>query len=171
MKEALEIRLKMTSMINQSIYGTLKPRLFWVSFTIALHLFLFFATLISRYCTEVIIHLVLPAESGPSKGSSSPGFTGRLGWYFLGIGQVLANIFYFLTWQWYLYLYNFFLVLRVGLSGLRITWSPWDPKFVGSNLAEVDGFFQDVKILRTSPLGGTLSWGSQVWDFRLIKEP
>ena len=27
---------------------------------------------------------------------------------------------------------------------------------------EVDGFFQDVKILSTSPPGGTLSWGSQV---------
>ena len=36
-----------------------------------------------------------------------------------------------------------------------------DPRFVGSNPAEVDGFFQDVKILSTSPQGGTLSWGSE----------
>ena len=36
------------------------------------------------------------------------------------------------------------------------------PRFVGSNLTEVDGFFQDVKILSTSPPGGTLSWGSRV---------
>ena len=32
-------------------------------------------------------------------------------------------------------------------------------------------FFQDVKILSTSPPGCTLSWGSRVWDFRLAKEP
>ena len=31
--------------------------------------------------------------------------------------------------------------------------------------------FQDVKILSTSPPGETLSWGSRVWDFRLVKEP
>ena len=31
-------------------------------------------------------------------------------------------------------------------------------------------FFQDVKVLCTSPLGGTLSRGSQVWDFELVKE-
>ena len=30
-------------------------------------------------------------------------------------------------------------------------------RFAGSNPAEVDGFFQDVKILSTSPPGGTLS--------------
>ena len=37
--------------------------------------------------------------------------------------------------------------------------------------AKVDVFFQDVKILNTSPAGGTLSCGSRVWDFRLRKEP
>ena len=36
---------------------------------------------------------------------------------------------------------------------------PRDPRFAGSNAAEVDGFFQDVKIMSTSPPGGTLSWG------------
>ena len=32
----------------------------------------------------------------------------------------------------------------------------------GSNPAEVNGFFEDVKILSTSPLGGTLSRGCRV---------
>ena len=46
--------------------------------------------------------------------------------------------------------------------GLGVTCSPRDPRFAGSNPAEVDGFFQDVKILNTSPPGGNLSWGSRV---------
>ena len=50
----------------------------------------------------------------------------------------------------------------VGLGGLGVTCSPRDPRFADSNPAEVDGFFQDVKILNTSPPGGTLSWGSRV---------
>ena len=33
----------------------------------------------------------------------------------------------------------------VGLGGLKVTCSPRDPKFAGSNPAEVDGFFQEVK--------------------------
>ena len=53
-------------------------------------------------------------------------------------------------------------MLLVGLGGLGITCSPRDPRFAGSNTAEVDEFFQDVKILSTSPPGGTLSWGSRV---------
>ena len=55
--------------------------------------------------------------------------------------------------------------LRVGnvdLGGLRVPCSPRDPRFAGSNPAEVDGLFQDVKILSTGPSGGTLSWGSRV---------
>ena len=35
----------------------------------------------------------------------------------------------------------------VSLVGLEVTYSPRDPRFAGSNPAEVDGFFQDVKIL------------------------
>ena len=35
----------------------------------------------------------------------------------------------------------------VGLGGLRVTCSPRDPRFAGSNPAEVDGFFQDVEII------------------------
>ena len=63
------------------------------------------------------------------------------------------------------------LYCRVGLGGLRVPCLPRDPKFAGSNMAEFDGFFQDVKILITSPPGGTLRWGSRFWDFRLVKEP
>ena len=45
---------------------------------------------------------------------------------------------------------------QVGLGGLGVMCLPKDPRFAGSNPAEVDGFFQDVKILSTSPQGGTL---------------
>ena len=58
----------------------------------------------------------------------------------------------------------------IGLGALGVTCSPRDPRFAGSNPAEVDGFFQDVKTLSTSPPGGTLSWGSRVSNFRLVKE-
>ena len=47
----------------------------------------------------------------------------------------------------------------VGLGGLEVTCSFRDPRFAGSNPAEVDGFFQDVKILSTNPSGETLSLG------------
>ena len=50
----------------------------------------------------------------------------------------------------------------VGHGGLGVTCSPRDPMFAGSNPTEVDGFSQDVKILSTSPPGGTLSCGSRV---------
>ena len=43
----------------------------------------------------------------------------------------------------------------VCLRGLGVTCSPRDPRFVGSNPNEVDGFFQDVKILSSNPPGGT----------------
>ena len=66
---------------------------------------------------------------------------------------------------------NIVTMYHVGLGGLGVTCSPRDPRFAGSNPAEVDGFFQDVKILSNSPPGGTLSSGSRVWDFRLVKEP
>ena len=49
-----------------------------------------------------------------------------------------------------------------GLGALGVTCSPRDPSLAGLNPAEVDEFFQDVKILSTSPPGGT---------FRLFKEP
>ena len=47
------------------------------------------------------------------------------------------------------------IIIIVGLGDLGVTCSPRDPRFA----AEVDGFFQDVKILSTSPPGGSLSWG------------
>ena len=53
------------------------------------------------------------------------------------------------------------MVLLVDLDGLGVTCSPRDPRFAGSNQAEVDGFFQDVKILSTSPPGGTLRGGPE----------
>ena len=62
-------------------------------------------------------------------------------------------------------------LLLVDLVGLRVTCSPQDPRFAGLNPAEANEVFQDVKILRTSPPGGTLSWGSRILDFRLVKEP
>ena len=42
-------------------------------------------------------------------------------------------------------------------GGLGVKCSPRDPRFAGSTPAEVDGFFQDIKILSTSPPGGKLS--------------
>ena len=66
---------------------------------------------------------------------------------------------------------NVIFCICVDLGGLGVTCSPRDPRFSGSNPAEVDGFFQDLKILSTSPPGGTLSWGSRAWDFWLVKEP
>ena len=47
--------------------------------------------------------------------------------------------------------------IKFGLGGLRVTCLSQDPRFAGSNPSEVDGFFPDVKILSTSPPGGTLS--------------
>ena len=44
--------------------------------------------------------------------------------------------------------------MAVGLGDLGVTSSPRDPGFAGSNQAEVDEFFQDVKILSTSLPGG-----------------
>ena len=56
----------------------------------------------------------------------------------------------------------FLAATQVDLGGLGVTCSPRDPRLAGSNPTEVDGFFQDVKILSTSPPGGNLSWGSRV---------
>ena len=47
------------------------------------------------------------------------------------------------------------IMILVGLGGLGITSSPPDTRFAGSNPTEVGGFFQDVKIMSTSPPGGT----------------
>ena len=51
------------------------------------------------------------------------------------------------------------IITVVGLGGLGVRCSPRDPRFAGSNPADVDGFFSGVKILSTSPPGGNLSWG------------
>ena len=52
-------------------------------------------------------------------------------------------------------------LVEVGFGGLGVTCSHRDPRFAGSNPAEVDEFFQKVKILSTSPPGETLSWGTE----------
>ena len=39
-----------------------------------------------------------------------------------------------------------------------VTCSPRDPRFADSNPTEIDGFFQDVKILSKSPPGKTLGF-------------
>ena len=44
----------------------------------------------------------------------------------------------------------------VVLGSLGVMCSLRDPRFTSSNPTEVDGFFQDVKILSTNPPGGTL---------------
>ena len=56
--------------------------------------------------------------------------------------------------------------MAIGLGGLGVTCSPRDPRFAGSNPAEVDGSFQGIKILSTSSLGGILSWGVPTPRFR-----
>ena len=42
-----------------------------------------------------------------------------------------------------------------------VTCSPRDPRIAGLNPTEADGFFQDVKILSTSPPGGNLTGGPE----------
>ena len=46
------------------------------------------------------------------------------------------------------------------IGGLDVTCDPRDLKLASSNPTEVDGFFQNVKILSTNPPGGTLSRAS-----------
>ena len=60
------------------------------------------------------------------------------------------------------YTHSILIGIDVGVGGLEVTCSPRDPRFAGSNPAEVVGFFQNVKILSTSPPGGTLSRGFRV---------
>jgi hypothetical protein len=50
-----------------------------------------------------------------------------------------------------------------------VSCSSRDPRFTDSNPAEIDGFFQDVKILSASPPGETLSWGPESEISRSLK--
>ena len=88
-------------------------------------------------------------------------------WELKDIHILLTNfcVLYVLVWQFK------DIHMPVGLGSLGVTFWLRDQRFAGSNPVEADGFFQDVKILRTSPPGGTLSWVFRVWDFRLVKEP
>ena len=54
----------------------------------------------------------------------------------------------------------------VGLGGLGVTCSPRDPRFAGSNPAEVDGFFQDEEVLSTSSPGRDFKLGVQSLRFQ-----
>ena len=50
----------------------------------------------------------------------------------------------------------------VDLGGLGVTCSPRDPRFAGSNPADVDGFFQDVKKPEHKSSGKDFELGSRV---------
>ena len=58
---------------------------------------------------------------------------------------------------------SFFIIHLSGFSfyinfvGLDLGVTSRDPRFVGSNAAEIDGFLQNIKLLNTSLPGGTLS--------------
>ena len=65
--------------------------------------------------------------------------------------KILSNVYRFSV-----YGISYFLV---GLGALGVMCSPRNPRFMGSNPAEVDGFFQDVKILKPSPPGGDFKLG------------
>ena len=58
------------------------------------------------------------------------------------------------------------------IYGCPLMCSPQDPRFAGSNPAEIDGFFQDVKILSISKSSRRdFKLWSWVWDSRFVKEP
>ena len=63
-------------------------------------------------------------------------------------------------------IWNFLIVFKKGLelnfNDSLNNHSSRDPRLAGSNPAEVGGVFADVKILSTSPPGGTLSRGSVI---------
>ena len=77
---------------------------------------------------------------------------------------VLAVLRYLITLTCHSYWFTIPSVVS-GLGGLEVQGSR-----VQIRLRSMD-FSQDVKILSTSPQGGTLSWGSRVCEFRLVKEP
>jgi hypothetical protein len=60
--------------INQSIYGISKPTIFGFIHESSPYISVVYIIVIYSYCTEIIVHLVLPADSGSAKGSSSSGF-------------------------------------------------------------------------------------------------
>ena len=68
--------------------------------------------------------------------------------------EVASSVSIVLKLQDMLLIYFIIYYYKVGLGGLGVMCLPRDPRFTGSNQAEVDGFFQDVKILSISPSGG-----------------
>ena len=71
-----------------------------------------------------------------------------------------------ITSQMSIFLENYFanIVANVGLGGLGVTCSPRDPRFAGSNLTEVDGYFSGHKIPEHKSSGRY--WGSRVLRFQ-----
>ena len=57
----------------------------------------------------------------------------------------------------------------VGLGGLGVTCSPRDPRLAGSHPAEVDEFFQDLKLLLHKSSGSDFKLGVPSLRFRLVK--
>ena len=51
-------------------------------------------------------------------------------------------------------------IYNIGLICLEVTCSTRGPRFASSDLTEIDGFFDDIKFLIKSTVGGTLSSGS-----------
>ena len=73
-----------------------------------------------------------------------------------------VNLLYQLLHLAFFLIFAIWLRIKSNLGGLGVACSPRDPRFACSNPAEVDGFFQNVKILSTIPPGETLGWGSRV---------
>ena len=53
----------------------------------------------------------------------------------------------------------------------RLSYSPLDPRFAGSNPAGVNGFFQSVKILSVTSFRREIKPWVRIVDLRHVKEP
>ena len=58
----------------------------------------------------------------------------------------------------------------IGLGDLRVMCSPRDPRFVGSNLAEVNGLFSGLKNLDHDFMN-TIITGDESWMYGYDPEP
>ena len=70
-------------------------------------------------------------------------------------GCKVVRYVFFTNFRYSLYILYFYIFFIAGLGDLGVTCSPRNPRFAGSNPAEVDGFYQDLNILSISPPGGT----------------
>ena len=86
------------------------------------------------------------------------GFPGFCAMQMLLLPQYISSGETYLKWNKLIENVGFIVVIKwqqVSLGGLGVTCLPRDPRFAGSNPAEIDGYFQDVKILSTSLPGET----------------